>query len=153
MKYAEQRLKNIKAVSASSFVGFSEPVLYRGEKGEPIMLAVTQDFLLTSGRQLLQGRFFSDADFTNYRRVTVIDKFLADKLFQGEDPIGELIYIRGNTPFLVVGVVESKSREGQEPKGALVMPMSIHSAMTGNQDISMMSIRPENENTINAECG
>ena len=148
MKYARRQLKGIKAVSASSFVGFSEPVAYRGEEGEPIMLAVTQDFLLTSGRKLLQGRFFSNADFTNYRRVTVIDRFLADKLFQGEDPIGELIYIRRSTPFLVVGVVESRSIEGQQPKGALLMPMSIYSAMTGQQNINTMSIRPDGDNKI-----
>ncbi len=148
VKYAQRSLKGIKAVSASSFVGFSEPVMYRGEEGQPIMLAVTQDFLFTSGRQLLQGRFFTDIDFNNYRRVTVIDQFLADKLFQGEDPIGKLIYVRRSTPFLVLGIVETKSIQGQEPKGALLMPMSIYSAMTGNQNIDSMSIRPHDENKI-----
>ena len=148
MEYAHRRLKNIKAISASSFAGFFQSVLYRGEKGDPEMLAVTQDFLLTSGRKLLQGRFFSDVDFTNYRRVTLIDQLLADKLFQGQDPIGELIYLGGNTPFLVVGVVESKLIGGQEAKGSLFIPMSIYSAMTGSQNINAISIRPRDEDKM-----
>lgn len=148
MQYVRRQLRNVKAISAFSFAGFFQSVLYQGEKADPRMLAVTQDFLFTSGRKLLQGRFFSDVDFTNYQRVIVIDQFLADKLFQGEDPIGELIYLGENTPFLVVGVIESKLMGGQQPKGALFIPMSIYSAMTGNQNINAISIRPRDEDKM-----
>ena len=144
MEYAHRRLKNVKAMSAYAHFGFTEPVLYRGEQGRPEMLAVTQDFLLTSGRKLLQGRFFSDADFTNYRRVTIIDQLLADKLFQGDNPVGEMILLGGSTPFIVVGIMESKSAQ-EEPKGNLLIPMSIYSAMTGEQSVNAMSIRPRDE--------
>lgn len=147
MQFLRRRLKNVKAISASNLL-FNEKVLYQEEVGEPMMLAVTQDFILTSGRKVLQGRFFNDTDFENYRPVVVIDKFLADKLFQGEDPIGNLVFA-SERPFLVVGVVEDKDVSmQQEPKGTLLMPISIYSSMTGSQGINAISIRPQNEDKM-----
>lgn len=148
MEYLRRRLKNIKAISASASLSFSEGVLYQNEKGEPRISAVTQEFQGTSGRKLLKGRFFREVDFTNYRRVTVIDKFLADKLFQGKDPIGKVIYVGGSTPFRVVGVLETKMGMFAEPKGNLFMTMSIYSAITGNESIEAISIRPHDENKM-----
>lgn len=147
MQFLRRRLKNVKAISASNFV-FAEQVFYQGEEGQPIMLAVTQNFIVTSGRKMLQGRFFNNADFESYRPVAVIDKFLADKLFQGENPIDKLIFASGR-PFLVVGVVEDKMLAmQQEPKGTLLMPMSTYSSMTGSQGINAISIRPRNEDEM-----
>jgi putative ABC transport system permease protein len=147
MEFLRQRLKNVQIISASNYFGFSEPVVYQGQQGKPIMLAVTQDFLLATGRKMLQGRYLNATDFANYRPVVVIDKFLADKLFQGENPIGKLIFGSGR-PYLVVGVVETKMTFGEEPKGYLVMPMSIYSAMTGSQHIQSIWIRPRNREDI-----
>ncbi|MDJ0696013.1 MAG: ABC transporter permease [Mastigocoleus sp. MO_167.B18] len=148
MEYTRRQLKNVKAISASDYIWFLNTARYRDEQSEPQMSAVTQDFLLTSGRKLLKGRFFSDADFSRYRRVIVIDKVLANRLFQGENPIGEMIILGASRPFIVVGLIESKLIEGQEAKGSLFIPMSIYSAMTGNQSINEISIRPRDENKM-----
>ena len=141
MKFLQRRLKNFQAISASNIFGYSDKVLYQNQEAEPLMSAVTQDFLLTSGRKLISGRFFSSNDFDNYRPVVVIDKFLADKLFLRENPLGKLIFGSGR-PYLVVGVMETKMTFSEEPKGSLVLPISIYSSITGNERIDQISIRP-----------
>ena len=100
MQFLRSRLKNVKAISASNFMP-SQKVFYQREEGKPMMLAVTRDFIVTSGRKILQGRFFNHADFKKYRPVAVIDKFLADKLFRGENPIDKKL-LRHTLPRIVL---------------------------------------------------
>jgi putative ABC transport system permease protein len=141
MKFLQRRLKNFQAISASNVFGYSDKVLYQNQEAEPVMSAVTQDFLLTSGRKLISGRFFSSNDFDNYRPVVVIDKFLADKLFLKDNPLGKIIFGSGR-PYLVVGIMETKMTFSEQPKGSLVLPISIYSSITGNERIDAISVRP-----------
>lgn len=145
MEYLRQQLEGLQAISAANYVWeFSSQTLFQDREAEPEIQAVSLDFLLTSGRQILAGRPFTEADFANYSSVVVIDQFLAEQLFQGQEPIGKLIFT-GQRPYLVIGVMETKLRVGAaEPKGELLMPMSTHSAMTGKQGISFISMRPKN---------
>ena len=58
--------------------------------------------------QLSYGRLFTQADYTNFRRVAVLDKKAASVLFPGEYPVGKTLEIKSE-PFTVVGVVEKGS--------------------------------------------
>lgn len=148
MEFFQQRLKDLKAISASNYI-FSSQVIFQGQEAESQMLAVSPDFLLTSGRRVLAGHGFTSADFANYRAVVVVDEFLAEQLFKGQDPIGQIIFNQ-QTPLLVIGVMETKLRsEGSKPTGELLMPMSTYSAMTGNQKIHFISMRPKDIKEMN----
>jgi putative ABC transport system permease protein len=105
------------------------------------MIAVSQDFLLTSGRKLVAGRFFTAADFASYRPVAVIDQFLAQKLFETKDAIGQRIYVNSR-PYIVVGVVPTRVEEEEPPEGEIWISMALHSALTGSQDIGGLRLRP-----------
>ncbi len=141
MEFLRQQLQGWQAISAINWIGSSQ-TLFQDEEAEPFMLAVSPDYLLTTGRRVLLGRPFTAADFDNYRPVVVIDQFLADKLFKGQEPIGQLIFSE-QRPFLVVGVIETKfNSDGDEPKGNLLLPLSTYSAMTGSQRIDSISVRP-----------
>lgn len=142
MEFFRQQLKDLQAISASNFV-FSSQVVFQGQEADAQMLAVSPDFLLTSGRQILAGREFTSADFDNYRTVVVIDEFLAEQLFKGQEPIGQVIFDK-QTPLLVIGVMETKLRfEGGKPTGELLLPISTYRAITGSQRIDFMSMRPK----------
>ncbi len=145
LEFLQQRLEGLQAISASNWVWeIPSQTVFQDREAEPDIQAVSPDFLLTSGRRVLEGRPFIPADFANFRPVVVIDQFLADQLFQGQDAIGELIFT-GQRPYLVIGIVETKMRfEGEEPTGNLLMPMSTYSALTGNQSINFISMRPNN---------
>lgn len=144
MNYLQRNVKNINAISAMNPVGYGESkVFFRAQSAKPEILAVTQDYLKTTGKKLLKGRFLNSTDFTKYRPVIVIDKFLADKLFQNENPIEQQLFSGGRL-YLIVGIIESKMSFGQEAQGSILLPISIYSAMTGVESIQSISIRPLN---------
>ena len=145
MEFFRQELKGLQAISAVNFVWeFAGSTVFQGREAEPDILAVSPDYLLTSGRRVLAGRSFTKTDFTNYRSVVLIDEFLAKQLFQGQEPMGQLIFT-GQNPFLVIGVIETKlNSEEDEPKGGLLMPMSTYNSITGKQRINSVWMRPQN---------
>jgi putative ABC transport system permease protein len=143
MEFLHQRIKGLQAISAINWLGSAETI-FQGERAEPFQLAVSPDFLLTSGKRVLSGRSFTVADFDNYRPVVIIDQFLAEQLFKGQEPRGQLIFA-DQRPFIVVGVIETKREADEdEPKGQLMMPLSTYSAMTGSKSIEAISMRPHN---------
>jgi putative ABC transport system permease protein len=105
------------------------------------VLGVSQNFLLTSGKQLVKGRFFTRADSARYRPVVVIDQFLADKLFKGQKPTGQRIYV-DRRPYIVVGVVKTNPGNNKAAEGELLIPISVFNALMGNQDIGTIWMRP-----------
>lgn len=56
-----------------------------------------------------EGRGFTEADFTEFHKVAILDSDSADALFQGEDAIGSTIEIQ-QEPYIVVGIV-TKGKE------------------------------------------
>ena len=65
-------------------------------------------FLSVAGYMVNYGQGFIDSDFTTSRKVVLIDANTAQSLFQGQNPIGGTIEIKGE-PFVVVGVVSQKT--------------------------------------------
>jgi putative ABC transport system permease protein len=59
------------------------------------------------------GSFFTDSDVRMAARVIVLGQTVADNLFPGTDPVGQIVRVT-NLPFRVVGVMASK---GQDPQG------------------------------------
>lgn len=141
LEFLRQRLSGLQAISSVEWAG-SPHTVFQNREANPSMMGVTQDFLLTSGKRLAAGRFFTPEDFKSYRLVTVIDQFLADTLFQGEEPIGKRIYANRRA-YIVVGVVPANA-EREEPRGELFIPMSVYNSLTGSRDIGSILIRPYN---------
>ena len=140
MEFLRQRLAGVRAISASTWVYPPSPTIFQDQEAQPSMTPVSEDFFLTSGKKLLAGRFFTPADFENYRPVVVIDQFLLDKLFQGQEAVGETIYV-GGRPYVVVGVVPTNPRD-EEPEGQLLVPMSFYHALSGSRDLGSLQLRP-----------
>lgn len=138
--FLHQRLARIRAISASAPIGPVQ-VLFRDREAKPMMLAISQEAPLTSGRPLIIGRFFTSADFDNYRLVTIIDQFLADQLFRHQNPIGQRLYIN-DKPYVIVGVVPTRIQTEQPSEGQLLVPMTVYYALTGSRDIGTIQIRP-----------
>jgi putative ABC transport system permease protein len=69
------------------------------------------------------GSFFSEQDVASVARVAVLGKTVAENLFGGQDPIGQMIRIKGQ-PFKVVGILISKGQNamGQDQDDTVVIP-------------------------------
>ena len=73
--------------------------------------------------KMLQGEYFDDGDVRGAERVVVLGKTVADKVFLGVDPIGQIVRLK-NLPFRVVGVLAPKgqSSTGQDQDDIALCP-------------------------------
>lgn len=64
-------------------------------------------------KRVIRGRFFDKSELKGSKRVAIIGKNLANKLFGEEDPIGKQFRLSGNN-FTVIGLSEP---QGSDPHG------------------------------------
>jgi len=82
------------------------------------------------------GRFFDPTDMEEQRRVLFLGNKMADDIFgKGSDPVGKTVML-GGSPFLLVGVLESKvqqsSYSGRDNQKGFI-PGSTYRAITGEK--------------------
>lgn len=140
MDYLKQRLRTIQSISGWNWVGQPETV-FQDYTANPEVYAVAPNYLLTAGKELIAGRDFTTVDYNQYRPVVIIDQFLSNELFQGQDPLGQSIYVDFR-PYVVVGLLPLDQTIVQ-PEGQIYMPISVNSAMTGQQSVRAFTIRPQ----------
>lgn len=101
--------------------------------------------------QLADGRIFNNGDINSRARVCVIGKTVADNLFGGENPVGEIIRIN-KAPFQVVGLLESKGQSGggMDQDDIVYIPLTTaQSRMMGITHVQRITVQATDENTIN----
>jgi putative ABC transport system permease protein len=141
LEFLRQRLTGLQSISAWNWMSAGQTV-FQDQQTYPSMIAVSQEYLLTSGQQLAAGRFFTAADFADFRPVAVIDQLLVAQLFQNQYPIGKQIYA-ARQPYTVVGVVPTKTQDEEDPtEGLIMIPIAYYSALTGSREIDSIRIRP-----------
>ena len=72
------------------------------------MLGVDEAYLEMMDYHITYGRNFSQSDYSNYRKVVLLDKNAASALFPGEYPVGQTLEIKKEV-FTVIGIVEKGS--------------------------------------------
>jgi putative ABC transport system permease protein len=72
---------------------------------------------------VITGSGFTEIDVRSASKVAVIGKTIADQLYPGEDPIGQILRLK-NVPFKVVGMLKPKglSVQGQDQDDIVIIP-------------------------------
>ena len=68
------------------------------------VLGVDRHYFSTYGMQIRAGRGFTEKDYTEFRKVALVDSTAAKSLFSGADPVGREIEF-GSYVYTVVGVI------------------------------------------------
>jgi putative ABC transport system permease protein len=86
---------------------------------------------------IVVGAPFTEQDVRSANKVAVVGKTIADQLFPGEDPVGQVIRIK-NVPFVIVGMLASKglSVQGQDQDDLIIVPYT--SAMKRIQRVNTL---------------
>jgi len=98
------------SVSVSVFGTGATTVRYRSRETNPNVSVVGSDenFLVTTGNEITDGRNFSSTELQFGANVVVIGSEIKETLFPGEtQPVGEFITI-GNARYQVIGVLKEK---------------------------------------------
>jgi predicted permease len=74
---------------------------------------ISRDYLSVMGIKVVAGRAFGENDDAGQPRVVLINQALARRDFDGEDPIGQTVYVgRDVVPWQIAGVVEDIRQSG-----------------------------------------
>ena len=109
--------------------------------GSATVFGVTPDYQRVQDYAFESGSPLTDLDIRERRRVVVIGNDIAKNLFEGLDPIGQEVRIRGQL-FTVSGVAAPKGRIlGQSFDGFVLMPIPAFEAMYGRRLNTTISIK------------
>src|SRR3982074_3298172 len=98
-------------VTASPSAGGRAQLTYGNQNWNTSLTGTTQDFPSVRNYQLASGQFFTSADVAAASNVAVIGQTIVDNLFNGADPIGQVIKLNRQS-FRVIGVFASKGGSG-----------------------------------------
>jgi putative ABC transport system permease protein len=78
----------------------------QGQEFTAVINTVAADYFQTMSIPLRRGRMFTERDDDKAPKTVLINESLARRIFNGEEALGQRLYLRGgNTPYEVVGVV------------------------------------------------
>ncbi len=151
----EQELPEAAAISLQS--GWPTPladVEWRNRTvGSATVFGVTADFQRVQDYRFESGNPLTDLDVRERRRVVVIGNDIAKNLFDGVDPIGQEIRLKGQL-FSVVGVVAPKGRVlGQSFDGFILMPISAFESLYGRRLTTTISVKMADPGALPAAMG
>lgn len=100
-------------------------VSYKDRKYQTWVIGSTSDYSRVWTWPVIQGSDFTENDVKGLRNVALIGQHLLNELFNGEDPVGKYILVKG-IPVQIVGVL---SERGTAPSGhnldnRIVLPLT-----------------------------
>ncbi|MGD1070839.1 MAG: ABC transporter permease [Bryobacteraceae bacterium] len=89
------------------------------------VLGTTPDYLPIRDLRIERGQPFTASDVEGASKVALLGKTVIDNLFNGENPVGQIIRIK-TVPFTVIGtlVPKGQSPTGQDQDDVILMPIS-----------------------------
>jgi putative ABC transport system permease protein len=144
------------AAALSPIADETAPVKYKNRSASGVtVIGTTENYRITSGVEIAQGRFLSAADSAGGRPVCVLGSEVATNLFVHESPVGNRINIAGQS-YEVVGVLEKRgsflgmvSLDNQvfvpirKYIGAVERDPNIHIEVKANQLVALDEAREE----------
>jgi putative ABC transport system permease protein len=136
----EERVPGVKLMSP--FILGRAAIKYKDRKHNPFMIiGATENYQDVTNQTVDRGRFFSQVDLDNHRKVTVIGPKIADELNLGPDPLGKEIYI-DVYPATVIGIMEKKGQNlGMDFDDIVYVPFSSAVNLFGRNAADQVQIR------------
>ncbi len=129
-------------------------VIYAGNNWNTTIAGVTPDYFQVREWDFEEGFAFTESDVRSATRVAIIGKTVANNLFgEGVDPVGKSLRIK-QSPFIVLGVLESKgqSLEGRDQDDVILVPITTaQRALFGSQisgSIRMIIVKAESDDLM-----
>jgi putative ABC transport system permease protein len=109
--------------------------------GDVAVFGVTPEYQEVQDYRITQGRSLTSIDVSQRRSVAVLGHDVADKLFEGLDPVGHEIWL-GRERFEVIGVVAAKGRVlGQSFDGFSLVPVTRFEMLYGRRLTTTISVK------------
>lgn len=111
------KLDGVSNVSLFHQRNYSNEVYFKNIAYTGPLCGVDMNYFSVADYRIAAGRSFLESDYDNFRKVAILDCTTATKLFQGEEPLGKTLEIKGE-PFVVVGLVSQAQKNEPEISSA-----------------------------------
>jgi putative ABC transport system permease protein len=133
------------AVAVSLQSGWPTPqadvVWHDRTQGDVLVFGVTEAYQLVQDYRFTSGAPLTEIDVRERRPVIVVGADIAEKLFEGVDPVGRDVRINGDQ-LTVVGVIAKKGRVlGQSFDSFVMMPITTFESMYGRRSTNTISVK------------
>jgi putative ABC transport system permease protein len=109
--------------------------------GDVLMFGISPEHQVVQDYRFASGVPINEIDVRQRRNVAVIGADVAKKLFEGVEPVGREVRIRGEL-FTIIGVVAAKGRVlGQSFDGFVMMPISTFESIYGRRQTTTISVK------------
>ncbi|KKI93824.1 macrolide ABC transporter permease [Bacillus sp. SA1-12] len=142
---ALNNIPEVKKVVASSTELFS--TRYREETMDTSVYGVNQAYIEVNQLNIKSGRHLVEADFIGGTRVGVISDELRNELFVKDDPIGEVIWVKGQ-PIEIVGVLEKPTGLFAFGTMEIYMPWNTFRSSFGINDYNQITLQATDSDVI-----
>lgn len=134
--------------SISPYTMTSEIVKAGGESKSTGIIGTNEDYLEIEGQKLKTGRFITRLDLENSDKVAVIGAAVEKKLFDGKDPLGQTIKVKG-VNFTIVGTLESVMNAAEGTKDDYVfVPVNVAQRTLKIKNITMFIAEASAQDTV-----
>ena len=99
-----EAIDGVEKVSLYHSRNYAEGIYYLNTQFNGEIYGIDPHYLSVYGLQVKSGRGFTESDFSEFRKVALVDENTVATLFDGESPVGKPIEMQGDV-FTVVGVV------------------------------------------------
>ena len=127
-----------------------QQVLANGLNWNTSVQGSSPEFVTIRNWEIANGENFTDADVRSAAKVCVIGNTVAEQLFPGDDPVGQMLRIR-NLPFRIVGVLAPKGFNffGMDQDDTVMVPYtSAMKRITRRDRINSITIAAASEQDI-----
>lgn len=132
----------------SPYTMLSTSIKANGETKSSSIIGTNETYLEIEGQDLTAGRFITQLDMEKSAKVAVIGAAVEKKLFNGDNPIGKIIKIKG-VNFTIIGVLEStmNAAEGTNDDCVLI-PVNVAQRTLKIKDITMFIASASDKDTV-----
>ncbi len=136
---AEDILERVPTViRALPSISTSITAKYANKTYDTSLEGTTPDYLEVRAAGIAIGRLISEDDLSKRSNVAVIGQTIVEKLFAGQQPLGETISLKGQS-FTVVGILNEKgSSFGLDNDDLILIPLSSFQRLVGSKRLSMI---------------
>ena len=107
VRAVERGMSMARGVTPTVMHGIDSVRFKNRSSGMVLLIGTNEQFLTTGGVTLAAGRFMTAMEAAGNRDLCVVGAEVAEKLFQGESPLGQKIRV-GNESLEVIGVLEKR---------------------------------------------
>lgn len=147
----QKNIDGVERITGRYYIQGQFTVSYKGKLSSFDVRACHPDHRFIENTEVIDGRFLNDIDLSERRKVAVIGPVAIERLFKGNDPLGEWINVNG-TMYRVVGVFDDDG--GEEEQSKIYIPITTAQMVYGgaSQIHQIMFTIPEDADVEKSEA-